>query len=96
VTLGNWLSHDLTGGVNGNLSRTRRPTSINTLGTSDYSGSLRGALLVFQATPVGSTQLRRAKDPGGDPERCRHGQPTAHLQLQHRRHGPHSRGQNAT
>ncbi len=50
---GNWLSHDLTGGVNGNLSRTRRPTSISTLGTSDYSGTLRGALLLYQAAPVG-------------------------------------------
>ena len=50
---GNWFSHDLNGGVNGNLSRTRKPTSIATLGTSDYSGSLRGALLIFQSAPVG-------------------------------------------
>lgn len=50
---GNWFSHDVTGGVNGNLSRTRNPNSPISLGTSDYSGSLRGALLIFQSAPVG-------------------------------------------
>ncbi|HEY6196486.1 MAG TPA: hypothetical protein VI504_15750 [Candidatus Eisenbacteria bacterium] len=50
---GKWLSHDLNGGVNGNLSRTRTPTSLVTLRTSDYSGNLRGALLLFESAPVG-------------------------------------------
>ena len=50
---GGWFSHDLTGGLNGNLSNTRRPSAINTVRTSDYSGTLRGALLLYQAAPVG-------------------------------------------
>lgn len=50
---GAWLSHDLTGGVNGNLARTRRPSAENTLRTSDFSGTARGALQVFAAAPVG-------------------------------------------
>jgi hypothetical protein len=50
---GNWFSHDLNYGINGNLSRTRRPTSVTTVGTSDYSGTLRGALQLYQAAPVG-------------------------------------------
>lgn len=50
---GGWLSHDLSGGVNGNLSRTRRPSSTNTLGTSDFSGTMRGGLLLYQSAPAG-------------------------------------------
>ena len=50
---GNWFSHDLTGDLNGNLSRTRRPVSTTTLGTSDFSATGRGALLMFQASPIG-------------------------------------------
>jgi len=50
---GNWFSHDLSGGVNGNLARTRRPSSLNNLRTSDFSGQLRGALLLLQSAPVG-------------------------------------------
>jgi hypothetical protein len=53
VERGNWFSHDFTAGVNGNLSRTRRPTSIVTLGTHDLSASLRGGMQLYQATPVG-------------------------------------------
>src|SRR5205823_8040807 len=34
-------------------SRTRRPTSLTTLRTSDFSGNLRGALLLFESAPVG-------------------------------------------
>jgi hypothetical protein len=49
---GKWLSHDFTGGVNGNLSRTRKPTSLSSLATKDYSGTARGALQVFQSAPV--------------------------------------------
>ena len=50
---GGWLSHDLSGGVTGNLSRTRRPSVENSLRTSDFSGNLRGALQVYQQAPVG-------------------------------------------
>jgi hypothetical protein len=52
-TRGDWLSHDLTGGMNGNLSRTRRPSSSTTLRTSDLSSTLRGALQVFAQEPIG-------------------------------------------
>jgi hypothetical protein len=50
---GDWFAHDLTADVNGNLSRTRRPTSAFTLGTHDLSGSVRGGMQVYQASPVG-------------------------------------------
>jgi len=50
---GDWFSHDFTAGVNGNLSRTRRPTSDVTLGTHDLSANLRGGLQLYQSTPVG-------------------------------------------
>ena len=53
VERGDWFSHDITAGVNGNLSRTRRPTSSVTLGTHDLSGSVRGGLQLYQSTPVG-------------------------------------------
>ncbi len=53
LQFGEWLSHDLSGAVNGNLSRTRRPTSTSTLGTHDLSGTLRGALQLYQQAPVG-------------------------------------------
>ena len=49
---GNWLSHELNGGVNGNLSRTRSPNSIVTLGTRDLAGSVRGAFQLYQLSPV--------------------------------------------
>jgi hypothetical protein len=63
VERGNWFSHDFSADVNGNLSRTRQPQSIVTLGTHDLSGSLRGGMQVFQATPVGlnvNYQARRS------------------------------------
>jgi hypothetical protein len=53
LTRGGWLSHDLTGGVNGNFARTRRPTATTTLRTSDFSGTLRGALQLYASAPVG-------------------------------------------
>jgi hypothetical protein len=52
-TRGGWLSHDLTGALNGNLARTRRPSATTTLRTSDLSGNLRGALQMFATSPVG-------------------------------------------
>ncbi len=50
---GGWLSHDLNGGLNGNLSNTRKPTAETSLRTSDFSGTARGALQVFPTAPVG-------------------------------------------
>ncbi len=66
---GNWFSHDLTYGMNGNVSRTRKPTSITTVGTSDYSATLRGALQLYQAAPVGlnlnyNVRKTRVETPG--------------------------------
>jgi hypothetical protein len=66
---GNWFSHDLNYGLNGNVSRTRRPTSVTTVGTSDYSGTLRGALQLYQAAPVGlnlnyTARKTRVETPG--------------------------------
>ena len=52
VQRGQWLSHDLSGGVNGNLSRTGRPNSDVTLGTHDLAATLRGTAQIFQAAPV--------------------------------------------
>jgi len=63
VERGDWFSHDFSADVNGNLSRTRQPTSTVTLGTHDLSGSLRGGAQLFQATPVGlniNYQARRS------------------------------------
>ena len=53
VERGDWFSHDFTAGVNGNLSRTRRPTSTITLGTHDLSGGVRGGMQLYQTEPVG-------------------------------------------
>ena len=53
VERGDWFSHDVTAGINGNLARTRQPTSSVTLGTHDLSANVRGGLQLYQATPVG-------------------------------------------
>ncbi len=53
LTRGDWLSHDLNAGMNGNLSRTRAPSAENTLRTSDFSANVRGALQMYQQAPVG-------------------------------------------
>jgi hypothetical protein len=50
---GAWLSHELSGALNGNLARTRRPSSIGTLATRDVASSLRGALQLYPQEPVG-------------------------------------------
>ena len=52
---GTWLSHELNGGVNGNLARTRRPVSTVSLGTRDLSGTVRGVLQLYQQSLVGLT-----------------------------------------
>ena len=49
---GQWLSHDVSGGINGNLARTRRPSSTTDLGTHDLAATLRGTAQLFQAAPV--------------------------------------------
>ncbi len=51
-TRGTWFSHEVNGGLNGNLSRTRRPVSTLTLGTKDLSGNLRGTLQLYQLSPL--------------------------------------------
>ncbi len=53
LTRGQWLSHDLSGGLNGNLARTRRPSALSALNTHDLASSLRGALQLFSLAPVG-------------------------------------------
>jgi len=61
---GNWLTHDLSGGLTGNLSRTRRPTDVTDLSTQDLSKNLRGTLGLFPLSPVGlnaSYTLRRVR-----------------------------------
>lgn len=50
---GSWLTHELSGAVNGNLSRTQRTISGVDVATRDLSTNLRGALQLYQASPVG-------------------------------------------
>ena len=52
VTRGQWLSHDLSGGVNGNIARTGVPTSSVQLGTHDLAATLRGTAQLYQSSPV--------------------------------------------
>jgi len=52
VSRGQWFSHDVSGGVNGNLARTRRPASTVDLRTHDLAASLRGTAQIFQASAV--------------------------------------------
>jgi len=52
VSRGQWLSHDVSGGVNGNLARTRRPSSSVNLSTHDLAATLRGTAQLFQASAV--------------------------------------------
>lgn len=61
---GGWLTHELTGQVNGNLARTRLPSSIENLSTRDLSNNLRGTLGLFPGRPVGlnlNYQVRRSR-----------------------------------
>lgn len=48
-----YLTHDLSGQVTGNLSRTRAPTARTSVGTSDLSNNLRGTLGLLPGMPVG-------------------------------------------
>ncbi|HKQ56635.1 MAG TPA: hypothetical protein VJY35_02095 [Candidatus Eisenbacteria bacterium] len=47
---GNWLSQEVNGTVDGNLSRTRVPTDPETQNTRDYSQNIRGILNLFQSS----------------------------------------------
>ena len=50
---GSWLTHEVSGAVDGNLSRTRVPTAPATESTRDFSQNVRGSLSLFQSGPVG-------------------------------------------
>jgi hypothetical protein len=50
---GKWLSHELAGSFNGNVSRTSGPTQPVALDTRDINQSLRGTLNLFQNARVG-------------------------------------------
>ncbi len=49
---GSWLTHDATGQVTGNLSRTRSQVSDVFLNTRDFSNNLRGTLGLWGSAPV--------------------------------------------
>jgi len=54
IQRGNWFSHDLSGSINGNAARTRRPeVAAGQLDTRDLSTNLRGSLSLFSSTPAG-------------------------------------------
>jgi hypothetical protein len=48
-----YVTHDLSGQVNGNLSRTRTPNAPSSARTSDLSNNLRGTLGLLPGKPVG-------------------------------------------
>lgn len=50
---GSWLSQEVNGTVDGNLSRTHLPRNLITENTRDYSQNVRGALSLFQSAPIG-------------------------------------------
>jgi len=52
-TAGSWLTQEVNGTVDGNLSRTRVPRLITTENTRDFSQNVRGSLSLFQSAPVG-------------------------------------------
>ena len=47
------FSHDLSGSITGNLSRTRPPNQVYELNTRDFSSNVRGNLAVLPNSPVG-------------------------------------------
>jgi hypothetical protein len=49
---GSWLTQELTGTMDGNLSRTRTPEAVTAENTRDYSQNVRGSLSVLQASPI--------------------------------------------
>ena len=52
-SIGTWLVQEVNGTLDGNLSRTRVPTSLNEQATRDYSENVRGTVSLFQNSPVG-------------------------------------------
>jgi len=52
-TAGSWLAQEVSGAVDGNLSRTRVPRLVTTENTRDYSQNVRGTLSLFQSAPIG-------------------------------------------
>lgn len=52
-TAGSWLTQEVNGTVDGNMSRTRVPRVVSAENTRDYSQNVRGALTLFQSAPVG-------------------------------------------
>lgn len=53
VQRGAWFSHDLSGSVNGNASRTRRPeVAVGDLETRDLASSARGVLNLYNNKPI--------------------------------------------
>jgi hypothetical protein len=51
-TAGKWLTHEVSGAMDGNLSRTRSPEAVAEEDTRDFSQNLRGTLSVFQSSPI--------------------------------------------
>jgi len=52
-TSGSWLTQEVNGTVDGNLSRTRLPRAVTTDNTRDHSQNVRGTVSLFQSAPVG-------------------------------------------
>jgi hypothetical protein len=52
-TAGSWLSQEVNGSVDGNLSRTRDQTSATSVNTRDFSQNARGSLSLFASAPIG-------------------------------------------
>jgi len=50
---GSWLTQEVNGTVDGNLSRTRVPTELEESNTRDHSQNVRGTIGLFQSAPVG-------------------------------------------
>ncbi|MCC6652246.1 MAG: hypothetical protein IT348_13920 [Candidatus Eisenbacteria bacterium] len=68
VQRGSWFSHDLSGQINGNMARSRRPELDTELSTRDQASNIRGNLQLFNATPYGinvsySTRRTRVESP---------------------------------
>jgi hypothetical protein len=51
--VGSWLTQEMNGTVDGNLSRTRVPTVTTTNNTRDFSENVRGSVSLFQSSAVG-------------------------------------------
>ncbi|MFN8589332.1 MAG: hypothetical protein U0704_16190 [Candidatus Eisenbacteria bacterium] len=68
VQRGGWFSNDVSGVVNGNVARTRRPEALTDDNTSDRANNLRGTMQLFNSSPAGinigwSTRRSRVETP---------------------------------